>query len=517
MLDGGAEPRNMRMPKPPQEIELKFAAPAGRAAEAVAAIEALASAVPRQLSSIYFDTPRGALKRAGFGLRVRREGEVFIQTLKDAGDGAFTRGEWETPVKAAKPDRRALGKTPAGRILGKNSRLAPTFAVEVRRRTADVVEGDSLIEVSFDEGVAKARGEAAVFAELELELKSGPQWGLFALARRLAGGGDFTLSFTTKAARGDALARPPRSFAHKFQPPPLEPDMDAGQAFRRVAMACLKQIAANAERLRHRASPEVIHQLRVGLRRLRSAMTSFRKVVADARLAAIKAELKWLTGELDAARNLDVLLHGDYRAAVATKEDAEGLKGLGVRLRGARRIAYARAAAAVESERFRRLLVDLLIWIETGPWTVAENSAKPRGRPIPRFAARELAKRRDRIVKRGRKLRDLDPHARHKLRIEAKKLRYAADAFVGVFERPRRAKAFVEALKTVQDALGDLNDIVVGERLAHEAAAVPGRAETDSAFVAGRITGAQKARIGPLTDRAEAALKAFADARPFWS
>ena len=69
----------------------------------------------------------------------------------------------------------------------------------------------------------------------------------------------------------------------------------------------------------------------------------------------------------------------------------------------------------------------------------------------------------------------------------------------------------------MQDTLGELNDIVVGERLAHEAAASPGRAETNSAFVAGRITGAQKARIGPLTDRAETALKAFRDANPFWN
>jgi triphosphatase len=501
------------MPKQPQEIELKFAAPVGRGAEA--AIEALAGAAPRQLVSTYFDTPGGALKRAGLGLRVRREGEVLIQTLKDAGDGAFTRGEWEAEVRSNTPDRRALAKTPAAAILGKGGRLAATFEVEVRRRTADVVEGESLIEVSFDEGVAKARGEAAVFAELELELKSGPQWGLFALARRLAGAGDFTLSFTTKAARGDALAHPPRSFAHRFQPPALTPEMNAGLAFQRIAMACLRQIAANAERLRHRASPEVIHQLRVGLRRLRSAITSFKKVAADARLAAITAELKWLTGELDAARNLDVLLHGDYRAAVATMEDAEGLKGLGLRLRSARRMAYVRAAAAVESERFRRLLVDLLIWIQTGPWTVAEASAKRRQQPIRRFAARELGRRSDRIAKRGRKLRELDAEARHKLRIEAKKLRYAADVFVGVFDRPKRARVFVEALKAVQDALGDLNDIVVGERLAHEAAALPGRAETDSAFVAGRITGAQKARLAPLTDRAEAALKAFAEAKVF--
>ena len=509
------------MPKPPakpppQEIELKFAAPAGRSGDGAASIEALAGVLPRELTSIYFDTAKGSLRRAGMALRVRRSGDEFTQTLKDGGDGAFSRGEWETRLAGPDPDVGVLKHTPAARILVKAGRLAPVYAIAVRRRTADVVEGDSHIEIAFDEGVAKARGEEALFAELELELKRGPQWGLFALARRLAAAGDFTLSFTTKADRGHALARPPRSFARKFAPPPLSNEMDAGQAFQRIAIACLKQIAANAERLRHRASPEVIHQLRVGLRRLRSLITSFRKVVTDARLPAIKAELKWLTGELDAARNLDVLLHGDYRAAVVEKADAEGLKGLGARLRGARRMAYARAGAAAESERFRRLLIDLLIWIETGPWTASETCARDRQRPICHFGARELEKRRGKIARRGKDLRDLDPHARHKLRIEAKKLRYAADAFGSLFGHAKRAKAFVEALKAVQDTLGELNDIVVGERLAHEAAASPGRAETDSAFVAGRITGAQKARIGPLTDRAEAALRAFRDARPFW-
>ena len=509
------------MPKPPakpppQELELKFAAPAGRPGDGAAAIEALAGAAPHELTSIYFDTAKGSLRRAGMSLRVRRKGDVFTQTLKDGGDGALSRGEWETRVEGPDPDLGVLKHTPAARILAKAGRVAPVYTIAVRRRTADVVEGDSHIEIAFDEGAAKARGEAAPFAELELELKGGPQWGLFTLARRLAAAGDFTLSFTTKAERGHALARPPRSFAKKFAPPPLSDDLDAGQAFQRIALACLKQIAANAERLRRRASPEVIHQLRVGLRRLRSLITSFKQVVSDARLPAIKSELKWLTGELDAARNLDVLLHGDYRAAVVEKADAAGLKGLGVRLRGARRMAYARAGAAVESERFRRLLIDLLIWIETGPWTASATCAVERERPVRRFAARELGKRRGKIARRGKHLRDLDPHARHKLRIEAKKLRYAADAFAGLFGHARRAKAFVEALKTVQDTLGELNDIVVGERLAHEAAASPGRAETDSAFVAGRITGAQKARIGPLTDRAEDALKAFRDAKAFW-
>ncbi|HEX3916566.1 MAG TPA: CHAD domain-containing protein [Caulobacteraceae bacterium] len=498
----------------PVEIELKFAVPAGRVAETLALVEAVAEVPPKAMTSIYFDTPKGVLRRAGMALRVRRSGGVFTQTLKDGGDGALARGEWEGPVAGPKPDRALLRHTPAARLLPKGARLAASFSVDVNRRSADVVEGESRIELSLDEGVARARGLEAPFAELELELKHGPRAGLFTLAKRLAAQGDLTLSFTTKAERGSTLARPPRSFAHKFKPPTLTADMTAGEAFQAVARACLRQITTNAERLRLRASPEVIHQMRVGLRRLRSLATSFKDVVADARLAAIKAELKWITGELDAARNLDVLLHGDYRAAVATKEDADGLKGLGLRLRGARRMAYVRAVAAAEGERFRRLLVDLLIWIEAGPWTTAD--ARPRSRPIRKFAGGELARRRRKIIKHGASLRELDPEARHRLRIDAKKLRYSADAFVGLFQRHKRAHAFITALRDLQDALGDLNDIVVGERLAHEAAAIPGRAETDSAFVAGRITGAQKARVGPLTDRAEAAFEAFADAKPFW-
>src|SRR5580704_2178932 len=174
----------------PREIELKFAVPAARAAEAAAAIEALAGAAPRPLTSIYFDTEKGALRRAGLALRVRRDGETFTQTLKDAGDGGFTRAEWETRVKQPEPNLRALRATPAARILAKAGRLAPVFVVDVRRRTAEVEEGESRIEVAFDEGVVKARGEEARFAELELELKAGPLWGLLALARRLAAAGD---------------------------------------------------------------------------------------------------------------------------------------------------------------------------------------------------------------------------------------------------------------------------------------------------------------------------------------
>ncbi len=153
------------MAETPREIELKFAVPAGRAAETAAAIEALAGAEPRALTSTYYDTAKGALRQAKMALRVRRSGETYIQTLKDRGDGALSRGEWETPVKGPTPSLAALKATPAARIVAKAT-LVPVYLVEVKRRTADVVEGESRIELAFDEGVAKAKGNEAAFAEL---------------------------------------------------------------------------------------------------------------------------------------------------------------------------------------------------------------------------------------------------------------------------------------------------------------------------------------------------------------
>jgi inorganic triphosphatase YgiF len=497
----------------PRQVEVRFSAPLVRATETSAVIEPLAGAESKARTLTYFDTPNGALRRANLALCVRREGDRYVQALMEGGEDARARWDWETEIAGPEPELDVLRGVPAGRRLARAGKLGPVCIVEVRRRTTQATEGESRIELAFDECVAKAGAKEAPFAELELELKSGPQEGLFALAHRLASSFDLILSFTTKAERGAVLAHPPRSYARKFNAPPLARSMTSADAFQRIALACLRQVAANAEGLRNRASPEVIHQMRVGLRRIRSLMTTFQKVAIDHRLPAIKAELKWISGELDPARNLDVLLHGGYRDA-GQKDGGKGWKGLGVRLHTARRMAYVRALGAVESERFRRLLVDLFGWIEAGPWTVAEAVKSERARAVALLATKELSKRRRKIVKSASGFRGLSPKDRHKLRIEAKKLRYASDVFLGLFKHPKRAKAFMACLEEVQASLGELNDVVVGERLAQDAARSLGEAPLN--FVAGPITGALKARVAPLMDRAEAALEALAKAKPFW-
>ena len=504
------------MDQGPRETELKFALPRERAEALLTELAPLAEAKVRAQSSVYFDTDKRSLRRAGLALRVRSEDGRFVQTLKDEGDGAFSRGEWEADLAGPEPALAKLEKTPADRVLKKGARIAPQFAVVVNRRSAEVEEGGARIELSLDEGEAKANGKTAPFAELELELKGGEAGGLFQLARKVAQAGDLTLSFTTKAARGFALTGRSRGRAQKFEAPKLKAQTTSAEAFRAAAKASLRQILGNAEALRERPSPEVVHQLRVGVRRLRTVMSLFKKMIADTRVAALKAELKWLAGELDAARNLDVLLKGEYRQQLGRKEDGQPLKHLGARLRAARRLAYARAAAAVENGRFRRLVLDLLIWIEQGPWTAEAGDAERRERAVKAFAAKDLGKRLKKIEKRGRDVASLTDEERHKLRIDAKKLRYAADIFGQLYGRPKRTKKFVGALKATQDCLGVLNDLVVGEDLARDVAVAAGHADAEAAFAAGKMTAERKKEVDRLMAASQKGFDALADAEPFW-
>src|SRR5207344_644373 len=123
---------------------------------------------------------------------------------------------------------------------------------------------------------------------------------------------------------------------------------------------------------------------------------------------------------------------------------------------------------AVESARFRTLMLDTAAWIETGDWSrnADDRAGTLRNTAIAIWAADEVNRRWKSILKRGAQLAHLDPQRRHKLRIQAKKLRYASEFFAGVFpgrKSTKRRMAFLEGLERLQDALGDLNDIAVHE------------------------------------------------------
>src|SRR5204863_4189054 len=132
------------------------------------------------------------------------------------------------------------------------------------------------------------------------------------------------------------------------------------------------------------------------------------------------------------------------------------------RLKQARSSAYDRGLEALDSPRFAKLLLDLALWVETGHWSRDDAAADDRDRPVDHFAAEVLDHRRHRLRRAGRALRGQDADSRHRARIEAKKLRYAAEFFENAFpDAGKRRRRFVEALKALQDELGALNDIAV--------------------------------------------------------
>jgi CHAD domain-containing protein len=306
--------------------------------------------------------------------------------------------------------------------------------------------------------------------------------------------------------------------------------MAVGQAFQAIAHACLVQLVDNLPALR-KGDSEALHQARVALRRLRAAMSLFADVVRDQQTQSIKNELKWITSEFGPAREMDVLW---ARADATSKEthalvaegELDGLPALEDELANKRQRAFRRARAAVGSARFRLLLIDLAAWIEVGEWLSADDPLQRLGREtsIERFATAELDRRWKKILKRGRKLRGLDPRRRHKLRIAVKKIRYASEFFADVFpgaKSKRRQRVFLKRLKPVQDCLGELNDITVHQHLTSDLAAEPARGahrngEGKKAFAAGLLSGHEQARLADVLDAAERSFGRCEQVRRYW-
>jgi CHAD domain-containing protein len=300
--------------------------------------------------------------------------------------------------------------------------------------------------------------------------------------------------------------------------------MTCADAFRVIAHNGLRQLAANEPAVRD-GRPDALHQMRVGLRRVRAAMSLFRDIVADEESKQVKGDLKWLAGTLGPARDLDVFMTD---VLVPLREEHPDHPGLGdichdIEVRRLR--AYADAVAACRSERYQTVLLDTMEWIESGPWRTSDDALlrTRREQPITALAGDEMSRRRRKIIKAGKNLRDCSAEERHELRIRGKKLRYAVEFFADVFpgkRNTRRRDAMLEALRDLQEALGGLNDIATRERLAEKIAA-EGRGDDQAgrkrAFAAGMIVGRQHARHAALLEAAERAYANIADSKAFWT
>lgn len=433
-----------------REYELKLELPreAAGAFRRHALFHGRESAIARQVTT-YFDTSDRALRAAGLSLRVRESDGRYVQTVKQGGSdaaGLFDRAEWEMEVEGPFPDLAAAAGTPITTLLGKKRRkLKPVVVCDMKRTLWLLSLPGGTVEVTLDEGKVAAGKRSERLTELELELKDGSAVCLFSLAAELAATFPLHIGVLTKAERGFALADERGDRAVKAEPISLGSDMSAAAGFTAIAHACLRHFRINAPLVAGERDPLALHQARVAMRRFRSALSLFRPIVADAHYPQLREDLRWFTGQLGEARNIDVMLK---------RVDAKPLRKV---LKEARSGAYAQAVDALESQRLRVLMIELVGWIEAGGWRQSEGAAEP----LRQFAAGRLAKRWDKVRKGGSDLAALDEEQLHRLRIEGKKLRYAieflASLHPGDDARTRQQEA-LEALEALQDGLGEIND-----------------------------------------------------------
>ena len=418
---------------PPREIELKLDVPVHNlprlTASSLLKSASKSAAKPANLVSVYFDTSKLQLHQQGLSLRVRRIGRHHVQTIKQENSGntaLFARSEWEHNVPAKEPDLDVARETALAPLLNKKlcRALKPVFETHIQRRVLQMRSGKSDIELSIDKGKVEAGRKSSPLCEVELELKQGNVSDLFKLAKMLAHEVPVQLAVKSKADRGYALLTAEKAAAVKAVPVAFAPESDVQHAFQIIASACLHQLVAN-QSLMLAGNSEALHQMRVALRRLRAAISLFSDMLTNPQTEALKSEFKWITGELGPAREFEVLLKHVARPVADRDHDELGAAPVSRELRQKGEDALARARAAVESLRFRDLALDTAAWIETGDWTHNPDDAAGmlRRRPFAAVAADQLRRRWKNCLRSGKHLDALDPRHRHKLRIQAKKLR----------------------------------------------------------------------------------------------
>ena len=443
----------------PSELEIKLLIPAA-AAGTVAAHPLLRGAAAPKLQrqvTTYFDTPGWDLAHMGASLRIRRRGKARVQTLKlrDAAGQAFERGEWEWPVTADAPDRALLATTPLAALLATMPAFAPVFATTIERRLHLLERDGSVIEVALDAGQVQAGDAVEPILELELELKSGPAAPLFGLAAALQAALPLTLGAESKAERGWRLSTGRPRGVTKPGPVVLPPGASAAEAFRRIIGAGLAGLLAN---LPAAAEVEGVHQLRVGIRRLRAALALFAPLLDPEPTGRFTTELRRLGQVLGAARDWDVF-------CTETLAAVPGAAGLRPAAEAARAAAHRALAEALAGPALSAMVLGLAAWAEAAPVPDSRLAAA-----LPRLEHRLARKTR----RRGRRIRHRPPEDLHALRKAVKKLRYGVEALAPLHKR-KQASGFLAGCAALQAELGLLNDAgmaaVLAGRLAGEAPA----------------------------------------------
>lgn len=523
------------------EQELKLHVPAG-AAGAIAQEISARQATRIQLRAMYFDTPDRELVHARIALRLRQEGENWVQTVKMPGANAISRIELNHMRPGPVLDLSVYAGTEVGDALSRiQGQLGVRYETDVQRLLCKLRTRQGTVEVALDRGVLRAGGLELPICEIEFELLSGRPDAIFSVGRTWQKRHGLVLDSRSKSQRGDALAQLAANLGQiddeekrkkavaAFWAPrgaqsvKLTPELTPVQAMSRVAEECLEQIIRNASVLAEvdtagifaAGNPEHVHQLRVGMRRLRSAWRLFAGAI-EAPAQPLDAGIREYFSALGASRDQDVL--ADTIVPALTAAGMPDIPAEPV-ARGAD--AHALCAGAA----FQGWLLDLYEWsmnVRPAPAESPELPAVADDAPIepaiipldaapPKptlepFLTRRLRKWHKQVVTQGLHFGAITLEERHELRKRAKRLRYGL-SFAESLLPSNRVRRYRKHLAQVQDILGEINDLAV--------AADYYRAQTLRHPQAWFALGWIAARLEVLAAHAEPAFKALSKGKPF--
>ncbi|MFM7123652.1 MAG: CHAD domain-containing protein [Fluviibacter sp.] len=420
-----------------------------------------------KLYNTYFDTPDLALTKQKVAVRERRVLRKTLLTVKTAQrseGGISQRSEWEAPTTPGQFDFSTLVDDAqlAESLSLKASELVPVFTTDFSRRVWTLNFRRATIEVALDQGTISVQRDELTreqpICELELELKQGNPATLFALARMLSRDVRLHPADESKAARGYALFLNKRQTPSKAEALDIQPRASTVSVFQYIARSCIAQLQANERGIQSPQDEEYVHQARVALRRLRTALRLF----ADA-LPAGFAD-RWSTAwrdvaqELGNARNWDVfcteqlplLDHdlGEHPELIALRSFANQ-----------RRIdAHEAAKICITSKVYS---LNIISFCE------ALMNLKETPDSIRAYATKALKRRHKRFIQGAKVVHTLNAEERHEVRIDLKKLRYTLDFFESLYPK-KRVQAFLRALASTQALLGHMNDLATAEILMTE-------------------------------------------------
>lgn len=513
-----------------QEIELKLTLPAGaamvRPAQLRRVLGAAVASPTRHLKTTYFDSADGWLRRQGMALRVRHIGTARIQTLKvpsDTANGLQSYFEYEQEIAGDRPVLTAISDADLRRRFQRNglmARLKPLFTTNFERTTLLVKYQESEIEVALDHGHIDARVGEAPLAEIEFELKSGRPIDLFHCAERVVEEVPGRVGYLTKAARGYNLALGVAPAPVRAVPLQLGRKESAADAFAALARNCLDQLRGNEAAVLATEDDEAIHQFRVAIRRLRAAIAAYRQYIDDGAHAILSIDLRWLQRQFGAARDLDVLIADTLKPMQSHLLGQTAIGPLIDIAEAARAEARRQAHLALDNPRYATMLLQAYRLLMTGDWRAKSLAAADRlDRSVRPFATSLLAKHHKRLVRLGGAHADLSEAELHRLRLLAKKMRYAGQAFASLYG-DRKTEKYLAHLGAIQDHLGSLNDASVGRHLLVDLIARLRRerhlSEADTKMLEGVVLGWQSRRIADDLADFPATWEAFLKQRKFW-